>query len=215
MEIAAFVISLVGLVVAGAALWVSLRGTRAAERSATAAEASAQAANISASAATRSADTAEQGLDLEQRRADVEEQQRREAAAPRFEPVRDYQPGTFNLHANDPRFAAHLRNVGGSTALVESAVLRHVGGETAGLLRPGDSTSVAADAAQLHVAPGEHVILLFEAPAIDMLRSTTEAPLELDVRYSSPAGQGRERLRLGRLPVDHTRRMQWRVIPEQ
>lgn len=213
MKVAAFVIAVVGLLVAGVALSVSLRRARAAERSATAAKDSPKAANVSAGAATRSADTAEQGLDIEMRRADAEERQRREAAAPRIGPVRDHRPGTFNLHGDDPRFPAHLRNVGGSTAVVQSARLRHVGGETCGLLRSGESNGVAEDAPTLDVAQGEHVILNFESPEIEILRTTIE-PLELEVSDSSPAGHSRHRLRLGRLLTDRTGRMQWRVIPE-
>jgi hypothetical protein len=213
MDIAAFVVSVVGLSAACAALWISLRGARAAERSATASEDSAQAAKVSAGAATRNADAAEQGLALNTRRVQSEEQQRREAAAPRFEPVRRHSPGTFNLHGAQPRFAAHLRNVGGSTALIESVRLRHVGGETEGKLMPGDETGVVEEVSQLHVSPGERVTLIFEAPEIECLRTTSE-PLGLEVQYSSAAGQNQLLLRLGRLPADHTRRLQWRSIPE-
>jgi hypothetical protein len=53
---------------------------------------------------------------------------------PRFEPI-DRQPtGTFNLHMPNGPLHAHLTNVGGSTAVVESANLRHAGGVAPGLV---------------------------------------------------------------------------------
>jgi hypothetical protein len=76
MEFAAFVVSFLGLTAGCAALWISLRGARAAERSATASEDSAQSAKMSAGAATRSAEAAERGLELDLRRAEAEEQHR-------------------------------------------------------------------------------------------------------------------------------------------
>jgi hypothetical protein len=218
MAIAAFVVSAIGLVVAFAALWVSLRGTRAAERSAAAAEDSAQSSRQSALAATRSADVAEQGLDLDKRWADAEAQKEREAAAPRFEPLRSTaggsSPGTFNLHGLQPRFGVHLRNIGGSTAVIDRASLHHGGGETLGAFQLDSEPGGGEQPPPMRVPPSESVTIVFEGPEIEALRSSTDRP-RLEVSFTSPAGAALQAFVLGRMPADNTRRLQWRVLSEE
>lgn len=234
MDVFALIASFAGVAIALGALIVSGRGVRAAEtsaveakrsadaaqdssessrRSAAAAEDSAGSSRRSADAAERTAQADEHMLELERERVRTELDERAERERPRFEPVADHGPGTFNLHTNDPRFGATLRNIGGSAALVESALLHHPAGGTPGKMLPGEARGPVEPVETLLVSPGMNVTLLFESSEVETLRDS-QSRAGLTIVFSSADGRHRWRtdIALGRLPVSAAQRLQWRAV---
>jgi hypothetical protein len=212
MDVIALIVTGIGVAIAGFALFASRRSAASAERSAAAAEDSAASSRRSADAAEQSVHLQAKSLDFETARHAEEKRQEAERRAPRFEPKGDHSAGAFNLHANDPRFGAHLLNVGGSVAKAEQASLDHHGNTIAGRFLAGDEKGVQEPAPELRVQPGKGLIIQFSSPEIEPLRQSPERPV-LTLVYSGLSDQRwRLVLTLGRMPDDPTRRIQWRVI---
>jgi hypothetical protein len=193
------------------------RAAAAAERSANSAERSEDYAQRSASAAERSAqadETAAEAAAAAQRREDERAERERQAEErrrmPRFEPIENHSTGTYNLHLPNGPLHAHLKNVGGSAAMVESAVLHHLGKDTHGEVWVDEEAPRAAEPApRCRVPVGGHLVIDFPVAA-DIAQQ--HDPLELRLLYTGPEG------RLGSLIVQLLRsgttghqRPQWRT----
>lgn len=188
-------IALSGLGISVVALLIAFSQYRSSKRSADAAEASAESAKLAADASVRSADAAERSTSIQERalgheehRARHEKAREEERLAPALEPVANHAQGAFNFRTTDGTLNAHFVNSGLSTAVIESAELRHLNGTTSGSLQYYEKQGPIGNGPQstLRLPVQARLLAQFEVEANNILRAAD--PPVVFITYRAESG---------------------------
>jgi hypothetical protein len=142
-------------------------------------------------------------------REDAAEEER---LAPKLSPVENHPVGTFNYHKPSGPLSAHFVNDGVSTAVIESAELKHLNGYTPGGLEYFEPHPVSGGIqSTLRLAVESRVVIQFDVEQNEVLQGN-DAPVIFIVFHSESGGyRAKVQCPLHRFSSDVQGRPQWRA----